>query len=180
MIRRPLVVALAAVVVAASCGGGDDTAGTPDDSSAGSTGSTVEEQRVDTTPPEPTDSAAPESTDRPDTTPPETTPVEPILAVPDAEVITQTTPTSGGGTRPLLSWEPVDGAATYLVIVFTAEEAPYWSTITDQTETHVGGAVAIPDGVDGPEVADGYSWAVYADDETGTPIASSPIRPISP
>lgn len=175
MIRRLLVGVLAAVMVAASCGGGDDTAATADDSTAASTASSVEEQRVDTTPPEPTESAAPEST-----VPAETAPAEPILAVPDAEVIAQTTATSGGGTRPLLKWEPVDGAAAYLVIVFTADAVPYWSTITDQPETHVGGAVAIPDGVDGPEVADGYSWAVYADDETGTPIASSPIRPISP
>jgi hypothetical protein len=164
MIRRLVVGVLAAVMVAASCGGGDDTSAT-----------SADEQRVDATTSQPTGSAAPDST-----VPAETPPAEPILAVPDAEVITQTTATSGGGTRPLLTWEPVDGAATYLVIVFTADAAPYWSTITDQTETHVGGAVAIPDGVDGPEVADGYSWAVYADDETGTPIASSPIRPISP
>jgi hypothetical protein len=175
MTWRLLVGVLAAAMVAASCGGGDDTAETAAESTAESPPSSVEEQRVDTTPPEPTESAAPEST-----VPPETAPAEPILAVPDADVITQTTATSGGGTRPLLSWEPVDGAASYLVIVFTAEEAPYWSTITDQPETYVGGAAAIPDGVDGPEVADGYSWAVYADDETGAPIASSPIRPIAP
>jgi hypothetical protein len=121
--------------------------------------------------------AEPNSTES--TEPPEA-PSEPILAVPGAETIVQITPTSGGGTRPLLEWEPVDGAAEYLVIVFADDAQPYWSTITDQTETYVGGARAIPEGVDGPEVADGYSWAVYADDNNGAPIASSARRPIAP
>ena len=66
------------------------------------------------------------------------------------------------------------------MIVFAGDEAPYWSTITERTETYVGGEAAIPEGVDGPEVSDGYSWAVYTEDQDGIPIASSPIRPISP
>lgn len=171
--RRSLVGVLGAAVIVASCGGDDDTATSVADSVSSSTVEPVAESVVDSTQ-EPSDSEAPQST-----TPSEDGSGDAILPVPDAEAVVQTTPTSGGGTRPLLSWEPVDGAATYLVIVF-AGDAPYWSTITDAAETYVGGARAIPEGVDGPEVSEGYSWAVYAEDENGTPIASSPIRPISP
>jgi hypothetical protein len=183
MMRRTLVVALTATLLAASCGGGDG-ATEEVDPTVESTAGSVEETVVDSTQP---DSAEPDSAgaDPAEPNPTESTELpdassEPILAVPDAATIVQITPTSGGGTRPLLAWEPVDGAAEYLVIVFADDAQPYWSTITDQTETHIGGAQAIPEGVDGPQVADGYSWAVYADDETGAPIASSALRPIAP
>jgi hypothetical protein len=174
MIRHGVAAVFAAALLAVSCGGDDDTATSVADPTSDSTAQSVEGS-VDSTQPEPesTESESPESTVA-------DPPTDPILAVPDAEVIAQTTPTSGGGTRPLLSWEPVDGATTYLVIVFADDEAPYWSTITERTETHVGGQAAIPEGIDGPEVSAGYSWAVYADDENGVPIASSSIRPISP
>ncbi len=173
MIRRSLAGVLAVALLATSCGAGDDdtTASVTDPSQ--SSAESVEGSVVDTTEPESTESESPESTVA-------DPPADPILAVPDAEVIVQTTPTSGEGARPLLGWEPVDGAATYLVIVFAGDEEPYWSTITEQAETYVGGQAAIADGVDGPEVAGGYSWAVYAEDENGNPIASSPIRSISP
>lgn len=177
MIRRGVVGVLVAVVAAASCGGGDDAA-TP--SSVPASDATADSADVPGTVSTPLVAAAPESTDSESTTPSDTAQADTILAVPGAEVITQLTATSGGGARPLLEWEPVDGATEYVVIVFDADAQPYWSTITDRTATHVGGAEALPEGTDGPEIADGYSWAVYADDDSGTPIASSPSRPIAP
>jgi hypothetical protein len=144
-----------------------------------------------------TDAAAPTSTtlhEQPDaetTTPPEadattttTTTTEPVapdphLAVPDGAVV-ETEAISGQGVRPRLEWSPAEGAAGYTVVVFDQAGSPYWAAITTDTEIYVGGARQIPDGVDGPEIADGYSWVVYADDADGTPIGSSALMPLGP
>lgn len=175
--RRSLAAIVVAAFLAASCGGDDNTsvADTSVADTAAPATEAADDSATDST--EPAESTAPEST-APEPTAPE--PSDAVLPVPDAALVVQTTPTSGGGARPLLAWESFDGAATYLVIVYAEGGEPYWSTITDRTETYVGGAAPIPDGVDGPEVAEGYSWAVYAEDADGIPIASSPLRPISP
>jgi hypothetical protein len=180
--RRTVGVLVGVMLAAVSCGGGGDT-GSQADPTSDPAGAPVEGQRSGTTAMDstkPPESTVSESTVPSATMPPEVAHSDPILAVPDAVVISQRTATSGGGTRPLLEWEPVEGASEYLVIVFADDAQPYWSTITDRTAVHVGGAAAIPQHNDGPQVADGYSWAVYADDDIGTPIASSPIRSISP
>ena len=105
---------------------------------------------------------------------------DPALPLPDAPVINQLTDTDGGGARPLLAWEPVVGAATYYVVVYTEARAPYWAAVTTEPEVYVGGPVQIPDDRDGPRVAALYTWVVYADDADGTPLASSPLRSLSP
>ncbi|MEA3501279.1 MAG: hypothetical protein U9R47_00775 [Actinomycetota bacterium] len=109
-----------------------------------------------------------------------TTTVVDVPAIAGAELIEQTTPASGGGTRPLLEWVPVEGAATYIVVVYTETGGSYWSAVTSETSTYVGGPLQIPAGRTGPNVADGYTWVVYADDAEGNLLAVSPQRPISP
>jgi hypothetical protein len=178
-VRRVVLATVLAAAFVVSCGGDDDSGAGVVGSGPG-TAATTTEPDTDATEPDADATTLPETMAPETTEPPETVPTEAVLALPDADVVVQTTPTSGGGTRPLLGWEPFEGAATYLVIVYAEGGEPYWSTITEQTETFVGGAAQIPDGVDGPEVAEGYSWAVYAEDADGIPIASSPIRPISP
>lgn len=103
---------------------------------------------------------------------------EPVIS--GAEPIEQLSATSGGGARPLLEWAPVAGAATYIVIVYTAGGEPYWSAITTEPQVFIGGPLQIPEGRDGPIVDDGYTWAVYADDAEGTLLAASALRDISP
>ena len=65
-------------------------------------------------------------------------------------------------------------------MVYTEARAPYWAAVTTEPEVYVGGPVQIPDDRDGPRVAALYTWVVYADDADGTPLASSPLRTISP
>lgn len=97
-----------------------------------------------------------------------------------ADPIELLTPTSGGGIRPLLVWTPVPSAATYTVIVYNAAGAPYWSAVTAEPQVYVGGPLQIPAGRTGPMVAEGYTWAVYADDADGSFLAASPLRDIAP
>jgi hypothetical protein len=49
-----------------------------------------------------------------------------------------------------------------------------------ETKTYVGGPLQIPAGRTGPNVADGYTWVVYAEDADGNLLAVSPQRPIAP
>lgn len=101
-------------------------------------------------------------------------------AIVGTDLITQTTPTSGGGTRPLLEWDSVDGAALYYVTVHTDSGSPYWAAVTVETKTYVGGPLQIPAGRTGPNVASGYTWVVYAEDAEGNLLAASPRRAIAP
>lgn len=118
------------------------------------------------------------------TTIPQTTETTTTLASEPAikglAVIEQTTPTSGGGTRPLLEWTAVQGASTYLVVVYTETGGSYWSALTIESSTFVGGPLQIPSGRTGPNVADGYTWTVYAEDAEGNLLAASPRRAIAP
>jgi len=124
----------------------------------------------------------PDQTETPTTTPIETTTTTeaspPVIT--GADAIEQVTPTSGGGSRPLLEWVPVDGAATYFVILYTESDEPYWSAVTSEPSTFVGGPLQIPTDRTGPTVAEGYRWAVYADDAEGNLLAASPLRTIEP
>lgn len=95
------------------------------------------------------------------------------------EVVVQTTPVSGGGDRPVLAWEAVDGAGDYVVMVHTSDDAPYWSWATTETQVRVG-LTDRPDTAPGPRVGEGMTWVVVARDGDGLPIATSPRRPIAP
>lgn len=175
-LRRRLAASLAAAALVAGCSGGDNADDVATDETSASESTIVDE----------TDGPETSGSENPSTSPATTT--EPVaepdleasLPLPDTAAIVQTTAISGGGARPLLGWEPVEGAVSYIVIVFTADGDPYWSAVTDQDEIYVGGPVQIPDDNDGPRVADGYTWVVYADAADGAMLASSPQRPISP
>ena len=89
------------------------------------------------------------------------------------------TPQSGEGPRPLLTWEPVDGALTYAVTVYAGPEQPArWSWRGEQTSVRVG---FVEDStVGGPNVIDGMTWSVLALDADDEPVAQSSQRPIGP
>ena len=101
-----------------------------------------------------------------------------VAGLGDAPIV-QTTPTSGGGDRPVLAWEAVDGAADYVVMVHDADDSPYWAWTTEDTSVRVG-LTDRPDAAPGPRVTDGMTWVVVARDAGGIPVASSPRRPIAP
>lgn len=160
-----LLVVGALVVGACSSGSSDTTVSTTASDGAAST-TTVDNEAgaTDTTaPPEVTTTSVAQ---------------EPVIV--GADLIEQTTPTSGGGTRPLLEWTAVDGAVLYFVNIYTETGGPYWAAVTAETRTFVGGPLQIPAGRTGPNVADGYTWVVYAEDADGNLLAVSAQRPIAP
>lgn len=165
-------------VLLAGCGGGDEgsaredpattTAGTADLTTPGPAG--TDASTTSTTTSTPTTTTTTTSTT--------TTTVPPVIA--GADQVEQLTAPTGEGDRPLLSWEPIDEASTYLVIVYDADGAAYWSAITEQTEVYVGGPLPIPAERTGPRVSSGFTWAVFADDADGALLAASGRRPIEP
>jgi hypothetical protein len=96
------------------------------------------------------------------------------------QVVVQLTPESGGGSRPLLDWEPVAGAEQYAVFVYTPSGEAYWAWWGPEDEVHVGGEPQLTEGAPGPAVTEGMSWAVLALDEAGLPLAVSPERSLAP
>ena len=82
------------------------------------------------------------------------------------------------GPRPLLTWEPVDGAALYLVTVLDSSGTGYWTWEGTDTEVHVGGT-AEPDAI-GPYVFEDMTWRVAAQDDSGALLAVSQPSPLNP
>lgn len=138
----------------------------------------------DTSPaPVPTDatpSTAPLTTEPPVST----TTVPPTTLVPrlvfQFDTIEITSPDSGGGDRPQLMWEAVEGASLYSVTVFAPNGRAYWATQAATTSVHVGGEPQLDDDAAGPSVVKGMTWQVVAVGNDGTPLAMSDRSPISP
>jgi hypothetical protein len=94
--------------------------------------------------------------------------------------VIQTSPESGGGIRPLLDWEPVEGADHYAVVLYAPDRDAYWAWFGADTAVHVGGEPLLRDDAPGPSIVEGMSWLVIAYDAGGLPVAISPTRPIAP
>jgi hypothetical protein len=93
--------------------------------------------------------------------------------------LTLLTPATGEGPRPVLRWEPVEGAATYAVAVYAAAGEPAsWSWRGAGTSVRVG-FVDDPT-VGGPNVVAGMTWSVLALDGDDEPVAQSNERPLGP
>lgn len=90
------------------------------------------------------------------------------------------TPDSGGGTRPLLEWEPIDGAHMYSVVLLTPSGEAYWGWEGTATEVHVGGEPQLEEFAAGPSIVPGMSWSVAAYDDDFHVIAVSQRVLISP
>ena len=100
-----------------------------------------------------------------------------VLGLPE---ITLLTPTSGGGTRPILEWEAVDGAAGYEVALSGPGGGIYWAGWATGTSIPVGGEPLIDPAYSGPSVSEGMTWSVAAYNADGYLLAVSAIRPIGP
>ncbi len=85
--------------------------------------------------------------------------VEPILT--GAPQIVTLTPVVVDRLRPTLSWEPVDGAMEYSVVVLDDAGDPYWMWLGSDSEVPLGGVESSDFGV-GPIVGIDYSWSVVA------------------
>ena len=90
------------------------------------------------------------------------------------------TPTSGGGTRPILAWEPVPGADRYGVYLYAPSGRLYWSWQGRETSVPVGGLPQLREDAIGPSVVDGMTWTVIAYDADQFPLAAGGPRAIGP
>ena len=106
-----------------------------------------------------------------------------LFIFPDIEAMTLLTPVDGGGRRPLLSWESVQGADYYGVVLFAENDQPYWAWRGDESAIYVGGLTGEPPP---PEIAVGaivapcMTWTTTAYNAEGVPIAAGGPRLISP
>lgn len=86
-----------------------------------------------------------------------------------------------GDAVPVFSWEPFDGADTYVLSVFDAEGRAYWMWEGSATSIPLGGGEEPADpGAGGPTVDEGFTWMVAALGEGGEPLAVSAREPIGP
>ncbi len=96
------------------------------------------------------------------------------------DAITINTPVSGGGTRPILAWEPVNGADRYGVYLYAPGGRLYWSWQGREPSVPVGGRPQLREDALGPSVTEGMTWMVIAYDADQFPIAAGGLRPIDP
>lgn len=101
-----------------------------------------------------------------------TTDAEPPATPPDEDVARETFVITDAGEdgRPELSWDAVDGAVRYAVVVRDLDGEAYWAWETSDTSVRVGFSDR-PADAPGPRVADGMTWSVVAYDDDGLPIA---------
>jgi len=161
--KRLLTVVAVMTIFVASCSGSDTTVSTL--SSAAPTS--------DTTPSEPdaTSDTVADTTDSTDSD------IRATLGVP---LVTLLTPESGGGSRPELAWDAVDGAFFYSIVLFDPTGGAYWGWEGTTTAVHVGGEPVINEGLSGPSVIDGMAWQVAAYDADQNLIALSDRQPVAP
>jgi len=165
-LRTPTLV-LAVILIASACSTADQAtdAGAPATTeSATTTASSATAPSTTTAQQTTTTAAAPD--------------VEPLLA--GATPVLQGTPTEGVGLRPTLSWEAVDGADTYFLVVKDDTGLAYWSWLGTESSVPLGGAAFPEDIGNGPTIGPGYTWSVSAYAPDGTLLAISGDRPIAP
>ncbi len=77
---------------------------------------------------------------------------------------------------PILSWEPVDGATQYRLVVLTADGETYWAWSGSTTSVALGG----DDDTAGHRFVASLTWQVTAYDAAGVPVAFSGTHTVEP
>jgi hypothetical protein len=154
---------------------------------AASPNAVADEAPTPTIPAEPTGTPPSEGepTEIPQAAQPTEAPTEaPPASQPDfldfLDAITINTPVSGGGTRPILAWDPVDSADRYGVYLYAPNGQLYWSWQGRESSVPVGGRPQLREDALGPSVAEGMTWMVIAYDVDQFPIAVGGLHPIAP
>ncbi len=163
---RPRLWASAAIAVmlttTAGCGGSDEPDTAPVDAAA------------DSSPAEPTTDNAPV-----DAAP--ELPAGELDGVAGVSPISVTTPVTGNGAKPLLAWEPVDGAVDYVVILQTADGNGYWAWTGADNQVWLGGSETEPaPDTEGPILFEPMLLSVYASSADGTAVGASETIEIAP
>jgi hypothetical protein len=88
-------------------------------------------------------------------------------------------PADEGGPHPTLAWDPVDGAATYWLVLHDGAGRVYWAWTGAETQVRVGGG----DRAELNQTAalhEPMSWSVTAVDASGSLLAFSDVATVSP
>ena len=169
MRRLAALVALAALLLLPACGGGGD-----DDTEAGS---------ASTTPPA-TSTATPVATaDTPDTPAPTETPGSPteLFQIPGMAEVVILTPSTDAGERPLLEWQPVEGATDYSLALTADDGGAYWAWRGASSSVWLGGSAEEPPAdASGPLLTQPMTLRVVAHGANGQIIAASAPTEIAP
>lgn len=92
-----------------------------------------------------------------------------------------TTPEEGAGVKPQFTWQALDGATNYIVVVYTPERESYWAWSGAETSVYMGGGdTPPPDDSAGPILSAGMWWTVIGFDANDRMIGNSILKPISP
>jgi len=106
-----------------------------------------------------------------------TQPTEPSERI----VVLTAPPTTDAGLVPRFEWEAYPGATSYRLAVLAPSGLPIWSWEGEATAVYLGGLpVERPPGMRGPVIEPGAVWSVVALDSTGSVVAASGERPVSP
>jgi hypothetical protein len=167
--NRALPACLAAVVLVTACGGGDD------DSEPASPEVTTADGLQATTAAATTTAAASTTSVAATTTTEPASELAEEFGLPTIAIMS--TPV-GGGERPDLAWQPVDGAADYQVTVLDPDGGFYWGWRGATSEVPFGGRPRLLPGAAGPRVVTGMTWTVVALDANGRPLAAGGPAPL--
>jgi hypothetical protein len=109
-----------------------------------------------------------------------TTTTVPDGVVPGIATIALLTNGSGLGARPLLRWEPVDGAAAYVLSVNAPGGGPLWAWEGSSTEVPYGGGPTDDPDTTGARLLQPATWFVAAKSADGGLLAVSARADIAP
>lgn len=167
--------AVLAIALVASCVGSNDTTTTEIPAATDGVSVTVGEPDVTEVP------QATPVTPPPDSGPPDSRPPTELSDLEGLDVITVTTPPTGNGERPLLSWNPVDGAERYALTLSLPDGAAYFSWTGTPVSVWLGGTVDQPPAdAAGPILVTELVLRVVAFDNTGAITAASAPTTIAP
>ncbi len=188
--RRLLVLLCAAALAAGACSSDDDPSPSapaepaPAEPTAPSTEGTTTETR-----PEATDAPAttappatvPPAAEPPATTPPTTAAPADLRSVLADRGIGQLTllPTTESGPHPTLSWEAVEDAAAYWLVVLDGSGRAHWAWTGSDTSVRFGGGERADENQTSP-LHEPMTWSVSALDAAGLVIALSDVGSLTP
>ncbi len=168
---------LGAVTIVSACGGsdGDGTA-----SLSPTTPSAPPASAEPASEPVVAPSTAPSST--PSTAPSETSVhVAELSDLASLDAIVVDNPPTSNGERPLLAWEPVDGASRYALTLAELGGTVYWAWTGTSNAVWLGGQNdEPPPDAAGPVLVEELVMRVVAFDESNAIIAASTPTPITP
>lgn len=172
--RLRIIAVLAIGILVAACGGTDEPTGTSAEPTTA--GSTPDTAAVTTTAGSETPATTqPGSTVEATSSPSSIRDLREDLGF--GSIVLQ--PADEGGPHPTLSWDAVDGAATYWLVLHDSAGRIYWAWTGADTQVRVGGG----DRAELNQTAalhEPMTWSVTAVDDAGSIVAFSDVAVVAP